>query len=95
MSNKICEGCDLYKKGHCTKWRENGECKPSTRNWLTRDQYEGDMSFISVDRMCRNSSIFGNEFIGLTQTDIERIQSGEIIHIPGEYGTFIGFIEFY
>lgn len=93
MKNEKCQGCDLYENGHCTKWRKNGKAEPSTRDWLTRDQYEGEMSFIPVERMCREGSIFGNEYIGLTQTDIERIQSGEIIHIPGEYGTFIGFIK--
>lgn len=90
MSNKKCQGCELYNNGSCTKYRKNGKAEPSTRDWLTRD--EDDMSFIPVERMCRNGSIFGNNYIGLTQTDIERIQSGEIIHIPGEYGTFIGFI---
>lgn len=43
--------------------------------------------------MCRKSSIWGNEFIGLTDDDIERLKNGEVIHIAGEYGTFIGFVK--
>lgn len=92
MENKTCEGCDLYKNESCTKWRKNGKCEPSTRDWLIRTEYDEPMNFVPVDRMCRKSSIFGNEFIGLTENDIERIKNGEVIHIPGEYGTFIGFI---
>ena len=92
--NEKCEGCDLYKNGHCTKWRNNGEAKPSTRDWLeTYNKHDKEAGFISVDRMCRKGSIFGNFYIGLTRTDIERIQAGEIIHIPDEYGMFIGFVE--
>lgn len=30
--------------------------------------------------------------ICLTSDDIERIKNGEILHIPGEYGTFIGLV---
>lgn len=90
--NEKCEGCDLYENGHCTKWRNNGKAEPSTRDWFA-EYADDDMNFISVDRMCRKGSIFGNDYIGLTQTDIERLRNGEVIHIPGEYGTFIGFIE--
>lgn len=32
-----CEGCNLYVNGHCTKFRQNGKAKPSTREWL--DEY--------------------------------------------------------
>ena len=91
MNNK-CEGCELYENGYCTKRRKNGTANPSTRDWLSRDKYDEPLNFISVERMCCQSSIFGNEYIGLTQSDIDRIKNGEIIHIPGEYGTFIGFI---
>ena len=92
MANKKCEGCDLYVNGFCTKLLKNGKCEPSTRDWLIRDQYDEPMNFISVDEMCRKESIFGNEYIGLTQENIDRLKNGEVIHIPGEYGTFIGFI---
>ena len=92
MENEKCKGCDLYENRSCRKFRKNGACNPSTRNWLIREDYDEPMEFISVDRMCRKSSIFGNEYIGLTQSDIDRLKNGEVIHIPGEYGTFIGFI---
>ena len=90
--NEKCKGCDLYKKGHCIKYRSNGDAKPSDADWLD-NVTEIDGEFISIDRMCRKGSIFGNTYIGLTLEDIERLKKGEIIHIPGEYGTFIGLNE--
>lgn len=93
MGNEKCQGCDLYENGSCRKFRKNGRCEISTRKWLIREKYDEPMNFISVERMCRMQSIFGNEFIGLSTSDIERLKNGEIIHIGGEYGTFIGFID--
>lgn len=84
-----CEGCDLYTNGRCKKYGRKAEEQLSTRDWLDDDLFE----FISEYRICRKSSIFGNDFIGLTLDDIERIKNGEILHIPGEYGTFIGIID--
>ena len=86
--NEKCHGCDLYTDGHCTKVRKNGKCNPSDRSW-----FYDEAEFIPVDRMCRHSSIFGNDYIGLTIEDIERLKNGEILHIGGEYGTFIGLAE--
>ena len=87
-----CEGCDLYENGHCRKFRENGKAEPSNRDWLDYLDYS-EVDYISEYRMCRKSSIFGNDYIGLTLDDIERIKNGEILHIPGEYGIFIGIID--
>ena len=36
---------------------------------------------------------FNNYYIGITLDDIERIKNGEILHISGEYGVFIGLVE--
>lgn len=89
MANDICINCDLYKDGYCTKYREAGECEPLSRDYLDSiERLKG--SFITVDQMCSECSIFGNFFIGLTLEDIERIKNGEIVHIPDEYGMFIG-----
>lgn len=88
-----CEGCDLYRNGHCIKYRKNGKAEPSTREWLYEDLGISELEFISEDRMCRKSSIFGNDYVGITLDDIERIKNGEILHIRGEYGTFIGLVE--
>ena len=88
-----CEGCDMYIDGICKKYGDNGKAWASNRYWLDRYKSLDDgAGFISENRICRKSSIFGNEYIGLTLDDIERIKNGEILHIPGEYGTFIGLV---
>lgn len=86
------EGCDSYVNGNCVKYRKNGKAEPSTREWLYEDLDISEFEFISEYRMRRKSSIFGNKYICLTSDDIERIKNGEILHIPGEYGTFIGLV---
>ena len=85
--NKLCEGCDLLGERGC-----RAKLKPSTKDWFN-SEYNTDKEFISVNRMCRKQSLFGNEWVGLTLNDIERLKNGEIIFIPGEYGTFIGITE--
>lgn len=94
MKNEACQTCDLYVNEHCTKYRKNGKCEPSTKDWLIPNPYYDPRNFISIDRMCRKSSIFGNEYIGLTQSDIDRLTNGEILAISvEEYEVFIGFID--
>lgn len=88
-----CEGCDLYINGHCAKYTKNSKAEPSTREWLYEDLDITELEFISEYRMCRKSSIFGNDYVGVTLDDIERIKNGEILHISGEYGMFIGLVE--
>ena len=85
--------CDLCENGKCTKWCKKSACEPSTTEWLDSVESYDDAEFISANEMCRKCSIFGNDYVGLTQKDIDRIKNGEIIHIPGEYGIFIGFLE--
>lgn len=83
-----CEDCDLFDDGYCTKFKLTGKCELGSREWL-----ESEGEFIPIEKMCRESSMFGNYYIGLTKNDIERIQKGEVKHMPGEYGLFIGFID--
>lgn len=84
--NKACEGCTAKR---CDRK------EPSNRDWLeTTEELQNLMhdkaEFIPVDRMCLYESIFGNDFIGFTLEDLERLKNGEVFHIPGEYGIFIG-----
>ena len=93
MSNVKCEGCDLYINESCIKYRncKNGEAILSTNDMFTLVDNDKPHEFIPVERVCRKASIFGNLFVRLTQDDIDRLRNGEIIHIGGEYGTFISF----
>lgn len=96
MGNNVCQGCDFYKKGYCVKFRKNGKCDYSSKVWLDSVEHDEDAQYISADRMCRWGSVFGNKYIGLTQSDIDRLKNGEVIHTSvnwNEYGIFIGFID--
>ena len=91
MANEKCIGCALYSPdGRCIKLRKNGKCNPSTAEWFVPDKYDEPKRFIPIDRMCRYGSIFGNDYIGLTLDDIERLKNGEVIFVSGEYGIFVG-----
>lgn len=97
-TNEQCVGCDLYKDGHCTKYRANGAANPSSKEWFTENVSSGchlDASdaFIPVNRVCRHSSIFGNYYFGITDEDIERLKNGEVMALVNEYGIFIGYVE--
>lgn len=93
-SHDECHGCDLYTDdGHCRKYRKNGKCVPSTKDWLNPGPYDEPLKFIPINRMCRHSSIFGTDYIGLTDEDIERLKNGEVAYLSGECEIFIGYVE--
>lgn len=74
------------KKGQCTKWRKNGKCSPSNLSWC-----EDPAETIDIDRMCERSSIFGNEFVYITEEHIQALRDGKALYISVncEYGCFI------
>ena len=80
--------CEYYCDGLCKKFHSKQYCRPSLTSIF--DDYPDE--FISKDKMCEKASIFGNYYIGLTKDDIKKLLSGEIAHIGGEYGIFIGYI---
>lgn len=81
--------CKLYKNGNCDKWMTKHKCTPSCREWL-----DETVSIIPIDRMCENSSIFGNVYVKLTKDDLERILKGDVALIEAEeYNVFIGYVE--
>ena len=84
--NTECQGCRFFENEHCKKWRKNGKCDISSRKW-----FDEEFEFTVANRMCESSSIFGNYYIGVSQEDIDRLKSGEVIHIGGEYGIYIGY----
>ena len=89
----VCSECKSYgKDGRCYKWIEKG-IKPVTytREDFSDPDFVDDKEFIPVEKICRVASIFGNNFIGLSDEDIERLKNGEVVHVGGEYGIFIGY----
>lgn len=84
----VQNGCTLLNScGRCEKFDSRRKCRPSTRSWFD----ETIEHFIPFDRVCEESSIFGNDYIMLTDDDLDRLKKGEIAHVSGEYGIFIGY----
>lgn len=86
MSNE-CRGCDQYENQLCKKWGKPGKCDVPTKEW-----FDDTFDFVSLSRVCRASSLFGNFYLGITQKDIDRLKNGEVLHLGGEYGFFIHYI---
>lgn len=81
----MSECCYKSADGHCTKWRSNGKCEPSTVNWC-----DEPVDMIEVDRMCENSSIFGNTYNFITEEQLNELRAGKAIWVgDGEYCHFI------
>lgn len=85
---KNCEGCRFYGAQHCTKYRKNGKCEPSSKKWLNEE-----LTICHIDRMCELSTIFGNAYVAVTDDDIEKLKRGEALHFEcAEYGIFLGYV---
>ncbi len=82
-----CNGCRFFDYPHCKKWEKEGKCDISSLGWF-REPFD----FVEINRVCCEGSIFGNYHIGITDSDIERLKNGEVIHVADEYGIFIAFV---
>lgn len=78
--------CDLFKDGHCTKYRKNGVCIPSEVTWC-----DEPMMVIEANQICRQSSIFGNYLLCITEEQIEALRNGKVLRNKDaeEYNVFI------
>lgn len=71
---------------HCAKWgNKNDKCKPMTID----DFCEGELTQCEMDQVCRRCSIFGNDFIIITDEDIEALKNGKVLYRIDEYGLFL------
>lgn len=82
--------CKFYKNGYCDKCiAKQDKCEPSDTSW-----FDESPKFVSMDRMCENSSIFGNVYAKVTKDDLARLLNGEVIKLGAEeYNVFIGYVE--
>lgn len=72
----------------CTKWGDQRtKCKPTTID----DFREGELAQCDMDQVCRKCSIWGNDFIVLTDEDIEALQNGKVLYRIDEYGMFLAY----
>lgn len=78
--------CSLYKDGHCTKWRKNGKCHPSSADW-----FDEHLDQCEMNAMCEHNSIFGNSYFYLTDEDIDALKAGKVLFDVDEYGVFLAY----
>lgn len=42
--------------------------------------------------ICKNSSLFGNFYFGITKEQLERLKNGAVLYCTDEYGMFIKYV---
>lgn len=80
------EECDLYENGMCCTYRKKHKCQPASAEW-----FDEKFETIEMADVCRNGSLFGNDFFALTDDDINALKEGKVLFYLDEYGTFIAY----
>ena len=80
--------CEYNKDGKCLRWGRLCNSLPVSR--------VSDNNFVynyfrtcSVEDICRVGSTYGNDFVYITDKDIEALKSGEVLFGGDEYGLFL------
>lgn len=83
-----CDARCGEKMDRCAKWGDKrNKCIPSTI-----DMFEsGKLQQCEINQVCRKCSIFGSDFILLTDEDIEALKNGKVLYLIDEYGTFLAY----
>lgn len=72
----------------CAKWGDKRmKCEPFTLGSFQNS----NILECEMGQVCRKCSIFGNDFILLTNKEIEALKAGKVLYIVGEYGTFLAY----
>ena len=79
--------CWLYRDGRCAKFDARRKCTPSDMSWF--DEEYGRLQIIEPAEMCKQSSIFGNNFFLIDDEQLEALKQGKVLFDIAEYGTFI------
>lgn len=72
----------------CSKWgNKNDKCEPMTIDFFQ----EGEIDQCEMEQVCRKCSLYGNDFIIITDEDIEALKNGKVLYWVDEYGTFLAY----
>lgn len=82
------EDCEFYKNGRCAKFGNirMPRCGPATMMWFV-ERFE----VIEMSAVCRNDSVFGNNYFVITDEEIEALKNGKVLFKLDEYGTVIAY----
>lgn len=83
----------------CPHSHERGDEVRNERRWCKRKQFWCDgngnltcdepFEVIEKREMCAKSSIFGNDYLQITEENIEDLRAGKVLYLGGEYGIFV------
>lgn len=72
---------------HCSKWgNRNNKCEP-----VTLEAFREEVDQCEMEQVCQNCSIYGNDFVLITDEDIEALKNGKVLYWIDEYGTFLAY----
>lgn len=79
----------LDELGNCTKYKLIGlrPCKQSNISWCDKP-----VNVIDASRMCEVSSPYGNEYVYITEAQMNELKENNVIQIDvndGEYSVFV------
>lgn len=61
-------------------------------SYVTLDDFEAHiLRQCEIDQVANKCSIFGNDFICLTDEDIEALKNNKVLYTVGEYGLFLAY----
>ena len=78
--------CSKYQNGSCTRWSKNAKCSPSASDW-----FEDRVSQCDINAVCEHDSFYGNDYLYVTDEDIDALKAGKVLFRVGEYGVFIAY----
>lgn len=83
--------CEYNKDGKCLRW--NMPCN-SLYSLFTSRANNGNFVYnffqtCSAEDICRVGSTYGNDFVYITDKDIEDLKSGKVLFGGDEYGLFL------
>lgn len=90
---KMLPKCDARcgkNMDRCAKWGDKRmKCEPFGIDSFRNDE----LLQCEMDQVCRKCSIYGNDFILLTDKEIDALKAGKDLYMVDEYGTFLAYEE--
>lgn len=82
--------CEYNKDGKCLRWGRLCNSLPVSRVSVSDNNFVYNyFRTCSVEDVCRVGSTYGNDFVYITDKDIEALKSGEVLFGGDEYGLFL------
>lgn len=85
--------CEYNKDGKCLRWGSgliSKECESLSASFVSNEHFCTDYFQVhEAEDICRVGSTRGNEFVYITDQDIEALKAGKVLFGEDEYGLFL------